>query len=462
MKKITLILPRFKYPSGDYSLGLAYIGSYLKKNIKDLKISLIDATYHPNFKYIKGKLQKFKPDITGIYVDTLMFEDAIKVAKICKEFNINVIFGGPHPTIMPESTIKIKEVDAICIGEGEVPFKEYVEEFYKKKEFKKVRGIWFKKDKKIIKNLPQLVIKKLDKIPFPAIELYEIENYIQNFIQLDSYKPNLRGLGIIASRGCPFQCSYCQPTLKCIFGAKLRIRSPRNVVDEIKIIKKMYKLDAIYFQDDTLTAFKKWMNEFCEILIKEKVGIIWACNTRADTYDLKMLKIMKKAGLVKLKVGIESITDRIRNGIYKKNVSKEQINNLIKDANKVGIQVAGFFMLGAPTETIKEIKDTIKFAVNSNLMEANFSITTPLPKTTLWDLAKEKGWKTPKRFSDYDYYKAVRPSMAKEDIKKDKLERLRKIAVLLFFLHPKRSIKIILSLFTSTGIKRLLLKLKRF
>jgi len=462
MKKITLILPRFKYPSGDFSLGLAYIGSYLKSNIKDLEISLIDATYHPTFKYVKEQLKKNKPDIVGIYADTLMFEDAIKVAKICKELKINVILGGPHPTIIPESSIEIKEVDAICIGEGEITFKEYVEEFYKKKDFKKVSGIWFKKNKKIIKNKPGKIIDNLDKIPFPAIELYNIEDYIQNFIQLDSYKSNLRGLGIIASRGCPFQCSYCQPTLKCIFGAKLRIRNPRNVVDEIKIIKKKYNLDAIYFQDDTLTAFKKWMNEFCEILIKEKVNVMWACNTRADTYDIEMLKLMKKAGLVKLKVGIEAITDRIRNGIYKKNVSREQIDNLIRDANKEGIQVAGFFMLGAPTETIKEIKDTIRFAVKSDLMEANFSITTPLPKTTLWDLAKEKGWKMPKKFSDYDYYKAIRPSMAKEDIKKEQLERLRKIAVLLFFLHPKRSIKIILSLFTSTGIKRLLLKLKRF
>ena len=85
MKKITLILPRLKYPSGDFSLGLAYIGSYLKENIKNLEINLIDTTYHPNFKYLKDKLKKFKPDIVGIYVDTLMFEDAIKVAKICKE-----------------------------------------------------------------------------------------------------------------------------------------------------------------------------------------------------------------------------------------------------------------------------------------------------------------------------------------------------------------------------------------
>jgi radical SAM superfamily enzyme YgiQ (UPF0313 family) len=461
MKNVVLVFPRFEYPSGDFSLGLAYIAGYIRENIKDLNLSILDTTFNPSLDYVKKCLEEKKPDILGVYTDTLMFKDAIKVAKIAKNMSINVIFGGPHPTIMPEITIKNEAVDSICIGEGEITFKDYIDCYYSDKNFKRVDGIWFKENNQIIKNKPREPIKDLDIIPFPAMDLFDIENYINKFVQLDSYSPNFRGVSIIISRGCPFMCSYCQPTLQKVFGSKVRIRSPKNVVDELKEIKKKYNINAFYFQDDTLTAFKKWIKEFCYLYKKENLDLLWACNTRADTVDFDTLKMMRGAGCVKIKVGIESITDRIRNGIYKKNITYYQIRILIESCSKLKIQVAGFFMLGAPTETQKEVMDTIRFAARSKLTEANFSITTPLPETGLYNFVKEHGWSLPNDFNMFDYYQVKRPKMSKSEISVEKLKIYKKFANFYFYLHPNRIFTTMRSILSIKGFKKLFLKLRR-
>ncbi len=212
--------------------------------------------------------------------------------------------------------------------------------------------------------------------------------------------------------------------------------------------------------DDTFTAIKAWVIEFCEIVIKENLNMKWIANTRADTYDIEMLKIMKKAGLVKIKVGIESICPRIRNGIFNKNVSYQQITSLINDCTKLGIQVAGFFMIGAPTETKKEIWETIKFALNSRLMEASFSITTPLPQTSLYDMALKNKWDVPDKFEDYDYYSA-KGKENKERINSTSLEMYKKIAYILFYMHPRRILNTLRMSLSINGFKRTLLKLQR-
>lgn len=462
MSNVTFIFPRIKYPSGDFSLGLAYLSAYLKEKIKNIDVDLIDTTFNPNMDYVAARLKESKPDIVGIYINTLMYEDAMKVAKIAKEHSAFVVAGGPHPSILPQTVINKKYIDAICIGEGEKTFNQIVNEFYGNGKYENIEGCWFRKNGNIIKNPPNKPIKDLDVLPFPDMAIFDVENYISNFIQLDSFDTKLRGLSVIVSRGCPFRCSYCQPTLDKIFGKKFRIRSPLNVIEELKILKEKYNLDAFYFQDDTLTVSKEWLLKFSELAISEKINMVWACNTRADLLDVQMIEKMKQAGLVKLKVGIESTSDRINSGIYEKGITMTQVNRLISSAKELGIQVAGFFMIGAPTETKKEIFDTIKFAVQSKLMEANFSITVPLPETGLFKMANEKGWNLPDNFSDYDYYHAARSPITNSDISSKKLEFYKRLAYILFYFHPKRLFHSIKTLMDFRNLKKMMQKFKRF
>jgi radical SAM superfamily enzyme YgiQ (UPF0313 family) len=346
-------------------------------------------------------------------------------------------------------------VDVVCVGEGEETFREIVQEFFGDRRLDRIKGIWYKKDGDVIQNPPRSPIEDLDSLPFPDMDVFDVERYIKNFIQLDSYNPKIRGLSVIVSRGCPFRCSYCQPTLTKILGKKFRIRSPQNVIQELKTLKKKYNIDAFYFQDDTLTASRKWILEFCELIIQEKLDFVWACNTRADIIDREMLEKMHQAGLVKVKVGIEAISDRVRNGIY-------HIDRIIKNTKDLGIQSTGFFMLGAPTETNQEILDTIKFAVKSDLKEANFSIAVPFPSTDLYELAKEKDWLLPERFSDYDYYHAIRPPFTKDDISSKRLQLYKQIAYLSFYLHPKRARNTLRSVWGMETFRKTIQKIRRF
>lgn len=460
--RVALIYPRFRYPSGDFSIGLASLGASLRERIAGVEVSLIDATFDPSLEHVRERLVAARPTVAAIYADTLMFEDAVGVARLCKGLGIPVIVGGPHPTILPEQCLAVDAIDAVGIGEGEETLCEYVACVGEGRDAGAVRGLWFKRDDAVVKNPPRPPAGDLDALPFPAVDLYDVERYIQAFVQLDSYRPGLRGMSIVASRGCPFRCGYCQPTLTLLFGPTVRMRSPGNVVAELLRLKERYRLDAFYFQDDTLTAFRGWLQEFCELMVRERVGMVWACNTRADTCAAELLPLLREAGCVKVKVGIESVTDRIRNGIYRKNVTMEQVDGLIRAAARAGIQTAGFFMLGAPTETVREMNDTIRYAVASDLVEANFSIATALPLTSLWETARREGWSLPETSRGYDYYRAARPSLVGGDASPRALERLRRKAVLQFYLHPKRVGKLAASLFSRAGATRLMVKLRRF
>jgi radical SAM superfamily enzyme YgiQ (UPF0313 family) len=144
----------------------------------------------------------------------------------------------------------------------------------------------------------------------------------------------------------------------------------------------------------------------------------------------------------------------------KKNVSREKINSLIHDCRDLGIQVAGFFMIGTPTETKREMLETIKFAVGSGLMEAVFTITTPLPETYLYDKARQNDWAIPESYEDYDYFKAGKYLKGGE-VGWKTLERYKILAYCLFYFHPKRIGNTIRMSLSPGGLKRLFLKLQR-
>ena len=127
--KVSLVFPRTKYISGDPPLGLAYLAAYARKALPDLEINILDSTFHGSLRYIKDELSRFKPDIVGIFVDTLMFKSAITTSGFAKEIGALVIFGGPHATVCPDS---LKDSgDIIVKGEGETAFLNIINQVFK-------------------------------------------------------------------------------------------------------------------------------------------------------------------------------------------------------------------------------------------------------------------------------------------------------------------------------------------
>ncbi len=254
---IALVFPRTKYPSGDIPLGVAYLASYIRKNIHRDYVS-----------YLKKTFSQEKFDLVGISAMTTMIESAYLTAAIAKNYNpkVKVLLGGPHASVMSEESIKNKYIDAIAIGEGEETFLGFVRNM---DNLSNAPGIHYKKDGSVIKNPPGMIIEDLEKIPYPAWDLLEMEEYGRSWFQLDSIA-DIRGTSIISSRGCPYQCSYCQPTLNIMFGKHIRKRPPADIVGELKALKYGYSMQGFNFVDDTFIVDKNWVKSVCEEIIKER------------------------------------------------------------------------------------------------------------------------------------------------------------------------------------------------
>ena len=432
--KIGFVFPRFKYPSGDPPVGLAYLAAAVLK-YTDAEVDIIDTTFEDNpMKFLSEHFKNNKYDMLGFSVMTSSLKDANEVVDLIKKDSpeTKIIFGGPHPTLMPNETFAMnKNIDAVAIAEGEETFVEAIKRNF---DFAGIKGLWYRNNGDIIANPNREPIDDLDNIAFPARHLLNMERYIENWYQLDVVDYNLRGTGILASRGCPYNCTFCQPILKSMFGRGMRKRSAKNIVQELIQLQETYDVNSFQFLDDTLTVYPEWVMEFCDEMIKNDLKLKWGCNSRAHLVEKELFKKMKEAGLSKAYVGIESGSQRVLNEIYRKGITLDHVKNAVKILRELRIKTQGYFMVGAPGETIEEIKQTVKFAKNLDIDEATFSVTTPLPHTTLYEKTKDL---IEKDITEFDYYKTpvYRPI---DGLNSDIIQYWKRRALLEFYLHPKR------------------------
>ena len=222
--RVLLVFPNMKIKTGEPPLGVAYIASYLRE--RGIKVNIIDTTFKNSYSFIRSAIKKQRPDIVGVSVLTTMINDANTIAEIAKSYGVSlVVFGGPHSSVQPEKTLENKNVDAVIIGEGEYSFYKMIRAFEKRESIVDLKGIpnvYVKCNSKIEKSKRRYFIKDLDTIPFPARDLLDMKNYFKHWFQMDIVSPGLRGTNIYTMRSCPFDCTFCQPTLKTMFGSLYR------------------------------------------------------------------------------------------------------------------------------------------------------------------------------------------------------------------------------------------------
>lgn len=453
--RVLLIFPRFKYPSGDPPLGVAYLAASLREAGHDPYI--FDGTFKRDpARQLKKLLNDRQFDIIACTVLTSMLDSAAEVLRICSEHSDAVVMaGGPHATVMPQETLQLEGVEAVAVGEGE---KTLVKVAERGGDYTQVPGFWYYEEGEAVANEPAPPIADIDEIPFPARDLLDMDRYMALWYQLDAVQYGLRGTSILGSRGCPYNCAYCQPTLRMIFGDRVRFRSPENIVSELQQVKEVYNPDGVMWLDDTFLLNKRWMRRLCDLMIDADLDLIWGCNVRADRADEDILAYMQRAGLRIVHVGIESASQRVLDDIYHKGITIEQVENTVGVAHNLGLHVRGYFMLGAPTETEQELWDTVEFANRLPLDDVSFSITTPLPHTHLYEETRHL---IDSDFSEFDYYKKA---VYKEGaiVNRRKLDWIKKWAYLKFYLGPKRLWRTIKSVLGISGIRKMLLKIQRF
>ncbi len=419
-------------------LGLAYIAAFLRE--KKFSVDIIDGTVgNLSEKEILEKIKKQQPKVIGFSAMTFTFPRmALFSKKIRKNFpDTLILIGGHHATLLPEQVLlENSHFDLVVYGEGELTAWEIMEKF-KKCNFNRGRflndyhllgnidGIVFRKSKQTIMTSPRQTINNLDDLPYPAWDLLPMKEYIP----LPNQYLNKPVIHMVASRGCPFQCSFC--SANAVFGRKIRSLSPNRLVDIIRYVKDKFRAREISFWDDSLTVNKKWLLEFCRLMITEKIDVTWTCYARADCVDREMLSWMKKAGCWNIFYGFESGNQELLD-LVGKNITLAQIRKANRLTKEAGIEVRASFMIALPKETPQMAQKTIDFAVSLNPDYAQFCITTPFPKTKLYENAQKYG-KLSADFSKYNVWEAVFIPHGYKD--KKEIEKMEKRAVRQFYLR---------------------------
>lgn len=391
------------------SLGLAYIAAVLEK--AGQKVYYLDCSaQHYTVEDTRQVLRRYENiDFVGLTATTPMINNALAIAQVAKEIfpAVKTVFGGVHPSVLPEEVLSYPQVDFVVIDEGE----ETMAELVVSKNFKEVSGLCYKENGKIFKNPLRPLIKDLDAIPPPAYHLLPMDKY---YPAVGSYK-RLPAMILFATRGCPGRCTFCYRT----FRGFVRKRSAKNILEEIRILQKNYGIREISFYDDTFTLFKDVVKEFCETIVKDKIDLTWSCFTRVDHVDGPLLELMKSAGCHLILFGVESADEKILQAINKR-ISLEKVKEVVALSRQIGIQTRASFMFGNQGETEKSIQKTIAFAIELDPDEVQFNIATAYPGTELFDWAKTHGYIKSFNWDDYSMSNIVLeiPGLNQETLKK--------------------------------------------
>jgi radical SAM superfamily enzyme YgiQ (UPF0313 family) len=359
-------------------LGIGYLAAVLEQDRHEVKI--LDALlHHLSRKAIQQEIEKFNPDVVGMTAMTSSIPDVIEMAKLIKEVNknIKVVIGGPHLSAFPREPLSLQHFDFGVFGDGEYTMQELINEIQGRKRFNNIKGLIWKSGGEVIVNQPRLPIENLDAIPFPAYHLMDMDMYGM----LGMKKPMST---MIATRGCPFNCAYC---FKDPIWKRFRKRSPKNIVDEMEYIISTYGVKEIAFYNDCWPS-KEFVRELCLEMIKRKVDVVWETPQRVDFVDPELLCLMKRAGCIKLRFGVESGSKRILK-LMNKGITLEKARLAFKWSREIGIKTFAYFMVGYITESRVDFEQTVEFSKEIDPDWAMYAITTPFPATKLWDMAVE-------------------------------------------------------------------------
>jgi anaerobic magnesium-protoporphyrin IX monomethyl ester cyclase len=408
-------------------LSYACLAAILRE--KGFSVSVLDLGIEKaNFVEILNKvLNERKPRIIGITSTTPLFYEVIKISRMIREKlgdEVKMVLGGPHASALPEESLPATEFDIVVAGEGDLTMVDIA----CGKPLKDIKGIYYKKDNAIFSTPKRPLIKDLDSLPLPALDLFKIGRYNSRLI--NRRVPLTK---IMTSRGCSFNCHFCG---KAVFGRTIRYKSVARVIDEIKHALHL-GFQEIHIHDDQFTTDMQRAQDICRAIIKEKLKFPWslASGLRVDSVNEEFLRLAKEAGLYQVSFGFESGDQRCLDSIDK-GITLEQSIRAMKLVKKVGLESIGFFMFGLPAETEASMKKTISFALKLSPDLAKATITMPMPDSRLFQeytkmgLIRSRDWAQYKFHEGGDVYR--HPNLSNKTI-----SRYYHLFYFLFYFNPK-------------------------
>ena len=379
-------------------MGLCHIAAYLKSNRPELELALYDADLAPaaESSYIQAQfsnkhldyvarvsdpgdplwlevsefIKKNSPDVIGISVMTATYVSGLEVARLAKISapGCKVVLGGKHATALPEHALKDKNVDYVVVGEGEITFTDLMDNINSPE---KVSGIYYRNELgRPVFTGPRKFIENLSELPLP---IFLADNAEYNF-QDPAKAPNSTW-ELIGARGCPYKCSFCATE------HHVRTRSIEHILREMRYMNENFGITHFRFQDDSFSFSKKRALDIC--LALKETGFTWECNTRVDLLDDEIVNLMKTCNCKSVSIGIESASKATLERIHKK-MDPDAVRKAVALLKKYGMKIHGYFMIGFPWESYKDMKDTFKFSRELKLDSCEINFVVPLPGTELF------------------------------------------------------------------------------
>ncbi|MCL6647111.1 MAG: B12-binding domain-containing radical SAM protein [Chloroflexi bacterium] len=424
-------------------LGIAYIAAISERMGHQVRVLDMQVDDTP----LEQLVDEFPPDVIGITANTPQVKAAWAVAEKFKRLHpCPIMIGGPHPTVLPEETLRRSPIDVVARGEGEATWEEFLTVVARTPRHNSaalaehlvgVKGISFRGPSGEFIHAPDRPpIRDLDSLPFPAYHLFKKEGYTSLQPTLDG--GTARSFAMCTSRGCPYRCTYCSQST---FPEKWRARSVESVIAEFRHLIHDLGATEIGIVDDSFNIDRKRVAAICDALIESGLNTVpWLLinGIRSNLADRELLAKMKAAGCKRVAFAPETGNEYILQRINKKHTMK-QVREAFANAKAVGMETIGFFMIGLPGDTEETMEETIRFAIELDPDVANFSMTTPFPGTILYNEVLERGRLLMDDWDDYIFLEGK--ARYELDVPAEVMERKWHEAYRRFYLRPRRILK---------------------
>lgn len=360
--------------AGWISHGLCMLGACAKQ--AGHEVDLIDLRALRGWDHYREELRLRRPQVVGVTMMSVDYNPGVESIATAKEVDpgIVTVVGGPHPTLALDEMLPLKAIDYIVTHEGENVFPELLRRLEAGEPNERV----------IEGDRPDL-----DALPFADRDLF-LNEWRKAGYTLDSPEVPLADLPgpfvtIIAGRGCLYNCSFCQPAEKRLFGGKVRRRSVANVIAELNYLRERYRFRSLLVHDDCLTEDRKWVTEFCEAYRASGFTQPFFCQSRADIIvkNEEMVALMRSVGLAGFFIGFESGSDRMLKFIRKGTTVKQNLE-AARICRRHGIRIWANYMLGLPTETTEDIMATVRMLKEIDPDWYSPAFYTPHPGSDLY------------------------------------------------------------------------------
>ena len=388
-------------------LGLVYLATFIKKNgYSNVKVIDADAA-EMIWSDLENLLIKEKPDIIGVTGASFVFPAIAKTVDLARKTLVDsiIVTGGFGSTNEPEKILKVanQAVNFVILGEGELTFLELIQKIENKvNDFSKVKGLaYLDNQKNMVITSPRESIKDLNILPWPDYNLL-YPGFSEYKGMHAEYNEMLQPVGILfASRGCPHRCAFCS------LGSRIyRVRSPKDIVDEMEFYKNQFNVKSIQIYDDEFIGMSlqqnRWAEEVCDEIIKRGLNksLSFLVQGRCSQFvNLDILKKMKQAGFVWIWWGVESGSQKVLDFITK----DIKVENVVRDfalAKEAGIKSMMYIMTGFPKETKEDVNLTAKLIKKVKPDEVRIHILSPYPGSRLREYFEEHNL-----LETIDYYK---------------------------------------------------------